>query len=66
MCLRLAGALDEVSGQVGVFDPGTSAAITSLSQPVGPIRGKRSKRYIHHLVAFSYLFLFMMFNMFHP
>ena len=40
MCLRLADSLEEISGQIGVFGRGTRATITSLSRPVGAIRGK--------------------------
>lgn len=43
MCLRLAGAPEEIVGQVGVFDQGTSATITALSRPVSAITGEKKR-----------------------
>lgn len=40
MCLRIAGALNNVAGQVGVFVQGTSAAVTCFSRAVSVHTGE--------------------------
>lgn len=44
VCLRLAGALGEIVGQVAIFPEGmTGAAVRSLSSPVGSLKGERGR-----------------------